>query len=236
MSGYKKIMVPMAESFRRTCDRGLFGRRARASLTFFNLITAATFSASTLAFASGFSLVDDSALIVGSDSVLYSLDLATAVVTAGATLTGDSPTASFTALEADPTSDTAYVGTLGDASLSSIDTSNGTTTFIEDDYGFMSGAGVDGIMRLDDGVTYLSHIQPMGAGYAISQVDLGTGVLSDTQLTALSGANTRVTALAHVDNTIYAFVPGSTDTLYSGRPRHGRVDRAESCQWRGDSG
>ena len=206
MSGYKKIMVPMAESFGRTSDRGLFGRRARASVTFFSLITAATFSASTLAFASGFSLEDDSALIVGSDSVLYSLDLATAV------------------------------GTLGDASLSSIETSNGTTTFIEDDYGFMSGAGVDGIMRLDDGVTYLSYIQPMGAGYAISQVDLGTGVLSDTQLTALSGANTRVTALAHVDNTIYAFVPGSTDTLYSGRPRHGRVDRAESCQWRGDSG
>ena len=221
MSGYKKIMVPKAESFRRTGDRGLFGRRARASLTFFSLITAATFSASTLAFASGFSLEDDSALIVGSDSVIYSLDLSNGVATAGATLNGDSPMASFTALEADPTSDTAYLGTLGDASFSSIDTPDGAATFIEDDYGFMSGAGVDGIVRLDDGVTYLSHIRPMGAGYAISQVDLAAGVLSDTQLTTLGGANTRVTALAHVEETIYAFVPSSTDTLYSLDPATG---------------
>ena len=134
-------MVPMAESFRRTGDRGLFGRRAGASLTFFSLIATATLTTSTLAFASGFTLEDDSALIVGSDSVIYSLNLSTGVATAGATLSGDSPTASFTALEADPTSDAAYLGTLGDASLSSIDTSDDTTTFIEDDYGFMSGAG-----------------------------------------------------------------------------------------------
>ena len=214
-------MVPRAESFRRTASKGLFGRGARASLPFFSLITAATFTASTLAFASSFNLEDDSALIVGSDSIIYSLDLSTGVATAGATLNGDSPTASFTALEADPTNDTAYVGTLGDASLSSIDTSDGTTTFIEDDYAFMSGAGVDGIVRLDDGVTYLSHIQPMGAGYAISQVDLATGTLSSTQLTTLSSTNTRVTALAHVGDTIYAFVPGSTDTLFSLDPTTG---------------
>jgi len=214
-------MVPRAESFRRTASKGLFGRGARASLPFFSLITAATFSASTLAFASSFNLEDDSALIVGSDSIIYSLDLSTGVATAGATLNGDSPTASFTALEADPTNDTAYVGTLGDASLSSIDTSDGTTTFIEDDYGFMSGAGVDSIVRLDDGATYLSHIQAMGAGYAISRVDLATGALSSTQLTTLSSTNTRVTALAHVDDTIYAFVPGSTDTLYSLDPATG---------------
>jgi hypothetical protein len=230
ISGYKKFMVPTAESFRRTGDRGLFGRRAGASLTFFSLIATATLTTSTLAFASGFSLEDDSALIVGSDSVIYSLNLSTGVATAGATLSGDSPTASFTALEADPTSDAAYLGTLGDASLSSIDTSDGTTTFIEDDYGFMSGAGVDGIVRLDDGVTYLSHIQPMGAGYAISQVDLSTGVLSGTQLTSLSSTNTRVTALAHVDDTVYAFVPGSTDTLYTLDPSTGVLtqDRAAS--------
>jgi len=214
-------MVPKAESFRRTVGKELFGRRAGARLTFFSLIATASFSFSTVAFASGFALDDDSAVIVGSDSVIYSLDLSTAVATAGATLNGDSPTVSFTALEADPTSDAAYLGALGDASLSSIDTSDGTTTFIEDDYGFMSGAGVDGIVRLDDGVTYLSHIQPMGAGYAISQVDLATGTLSSTQLTTLSSTNTRVTALAHVGDTIYAFVPGSTDTLFSLDPTTG---------------
>jgi hypothetical protein len=221
ISGYKNIMVPKAESFRRTIGKELLGRRARARLTFFSFVATATLSASTIAFASGFSLEDDSALIVGSDSVMYSLDLSTGVATAGATLTGDSLTASFTALEADPTSDTAYVGTLGDASLSSIDTSDGITIFIEDNYGFMSGAGVDGIVRFDDGVTYLSHIQPMGAGYAISQVDLATGTLSSTQLTTLSSTNTRVTALAHVDDSIYAFVPGSTDTLYRLDPATG---------------
>ena len=181
------------------------------------------------AFASGFSLDDDDALIVGSDSVVYSLDLSTGVATAGATMSGDAPTASFSALEADPTGDTAYLGTLGDASLSSVATSDGTTAFIEDDYGFMTGAGVDGIVRLDDGTVYISHIQPMGAGYAVSEVNLATGVLSNTQLTTLSSTNSRVTALTHVDDTIYAFVPGATDTLYSLDPATGVLTQVRAA-------
>ena len=144
-------------------------------------------------------------------------------------MSGDAPAASFSALEADPTGDTAYLGTLGDASLSSVATSDGTTTFIEDDYGFMTGAGVDGIVRLDDGTVYLTHIQPMGAGYAVSEVDLATGVLSNTQLTSLSSANTRVTALTHVDDTIYAFVPGATDTLYSLDPSTGVLTQVRAA-------
>ena len=217
---YKKVMVPLAESFRRTRFYRLFGARAQATIAFIAL-TLSVLGHQQVAFASGFTLDDDDALIVGSDSVVYSLNLSTAVATAGATMSGDAPTASFSALEADPTLDTGYLGTLGDASLSSVATSDGTTTFIEDDYGFMTGAGVDGIVRLDDGTVYLSHIQPMGAGYAVSEVDLATGVLSNTQLTSLSSTNTRVAALAHVDDTIYAFVPGATDTLYSLDPSTG---------------
>ena len=226
---YKKIMVPLAESFRRNLLQRLFGARAQASIAFIALTLSAVIGHQQVAFASGFSLDDDDAIIVGSDSVVYSLDLATGVATAGATMSGDAPTASFSALEADPTSDTAYLGTLGDASLSSVATSAGTTTFIEDDYGFMTGAGVDGIVRLDDGTIYLTHIQPMGAGYAVSQVDLATGVLSNTQLTTLSSTNTRVTALTHVDDTIYAFVPGATDTLYSLDPATGVLTQVRAA-------
>ena len=183
---YKKVMVPLAESFRRTRVYRLFGARAQASIACLALTLSAVMGHQQVAFASGFTLDDGDALIVGSDSVVYSLDLSTGVATAGATMSGDAPAASFSALEADPTTDTAYLGTLGDASLSSVATSDGTTTFIEDDYGFMTGAGVDGIVRLDDGTVYLSHIQPMGAGYAVSEVDRATGVLSNTQLTSLS--------------------------------------------------
>ena len=225
---YKKVMVPLAESFRRNLLHRLFGARAQATIAFIAL-TLSVIGHQQVAFASGFTLDDGDALIVGSDSVVYSLDLSTAVATAGATMSGDAPTASFSALEADPTGDTAYLGTLGDASLSSVATSDGTTTFIEDDYGFMTGAGVDGIVRLDDGTVYLSHIQPMGAGYAVSEVDLATGVLSNSQLTSLSSANTRVAALAHVDDTIYAFVPGATDTLYSLDPSTGVLTQVRAA-------
>jgi hypothetical protein len=225
---YKKVMVPLAESFRRTRVYRLFGARAQARIAFIAL-TLSVIGHQQVAFASGFSLDDDDALIVGSDSVVYSLDLATGVATAGATMSGDAPAASFSALEADPTGDSAYLGTLGDASLSSVATSDGTTAFIEDDYGFMTGAGVDGIVRLDDGTVYLSHIQPMGAGYAVSQVDLTTGVLSNTQLTTLSSTNTRVTALTHVDDTVYAFVPGATDTLYSLDPATGVLTQVRAA-------
>lgn len=225
---YKKVMVPLAESFRRTRFYRLFGARAQATIAFIAL-TLSVSGHQPVAFASGFTLDDDDALIVGSDSVVYSLNLSTAVATAGATMSGDAPTASFSALEADPTLDTGYLGTLGDASLSSVATSDGTTTFIEDDYGFMTGAGVDGIVRLDDGTVYLSHIQPMGAGYAVSEVDLATGVLSNTQLTSLSSTNTRVAALAHVDDTIYAFVPGATDTLYSLDPATGALTQVSAA-------
>ena len=225
---YKKVMVPLAESFRRTRVYRLFGARAQATIAFIAL-TLSVIGHQQVAFASGFTLEDDGALIVGSDSVVYSLNLATGVATAGATMSGDAPAASFSALEADPTGDTAYLGTLGDASLSSVATSDGTTTFVEDDYGFMTGAGVDGIVRLDDGTVYLSHIQPMGAGYAVSEVDLATGVLSNTQLTSLSSTNTRVTALTHVDDTIYAFVPGATDTLYSLDPSTGVLTQVRAA-------
>lgn len=221
-------MVPLAESFRRNLLHRLFGARAQATIAFIAL-TLSVIGHQQVAFASGFSLDDGDALIVGSDSVVYSLDLSTGVATAGATMSGDAPAASFSALEADPTGDTAYLGTLGDASLSSVATSDGTTTFIEDDYGLMTGAGVDGIVRLDDGTVYLSHIQPMGAGYAVSEVDLATGVLSNTQLTSLSSANTRVTALTHVDDTIYAFVPGATDTLYSLDPSTGVLTQVRAA-------
>ena len=225
---YKKVMVPLAESFRRNLLHRLFGARAQATIAFITL-TLSFVGHQQVAFASGFTLDDDDALIVGSDSVVYSLDLSTGVATAGATMSGDAPAASFSALEADPTGDTAYLGTLGDASLSSIATSDGTTTFVEDDYGFMTGAGVDGIVRLDDGTVYLSHIQPMGAGYAVSEVNLATGVLSNTQLTSLSSTNTRVTALTHVDDTIYAFVPGATDTLYSLDPSTGVLTQVRAA-------
>ena len=225
---YKKVMVPLAESFRRNLLHRLFGARAQATIAFITL-TLSFVGHQQVAFASGFTLDDDDALIVGSDSVVYSLDLSTGVATAGATMSGDAPAASFSALEADPTGDTAYLGTLGDASLSSIATSDGTTAFVEDDYGFMTGAGVDGIVRLDDGTVYLSHIQPMGAGYAVSEVDLATGVLSNTQLTSLSSTNTRVTALTHVDDTIYAFVPGATDTLYSLDPSTGVLTQVRAA-------
>jgi hypothetical protein len=225
---YKKVMVPLAESFRRTRVYRPFGARAQSSIAFIAL-TLSVIGHQQVAFASGFSLDDDDALIVGSDSVVYSLDLSTAVATASATMSGDAPAASFSALEADPTGDTAYLGTLGDASLSSVATADGTTTFIEDDYGFMTGAGVDGIVRLDDGTVYLSHIQPMGAGYAVSEVDLASGVLSNTQLTTLSSTNTRVTALAHVDETVYAFVPGATDTLYSLDPSTGVLTQVRAA-------
>ena len=224
----KKVMVPLAESFRRNLLHRLFGARAQATIAFITL-TLSFVGHQQVAFASGFTLDDDDALIVGSDSVVYSLDLSTGVATAGATMSGDAPAASFSALEADPTGDTAYLGTLGDASLSSIATSDGTTAFIEDDDGFMTGAGVDGIVRLDDGTVYLSHIQPMGAGYAVSEVDLATGVLSNTQLTTLSSTNTRVTALTHVDDTIYAFVPGATDTLYSLDPSTGVLTQVRAA-------
>ncbi len=56
-------------------------------ITTFSLVAVA----GTSAYAAGFSLDDDSAVIVGSEGTIYSLDLTSGVATAGATLSGDTP-------------------------------------------------------------------------------------------------------------------------------------------------
>jgi len=221
-------MVPTAESFRRTGDRGLFGRRAGASFTFFSLIATATLTTSTLAFASGFALEDDSALIVGSDSVIYSLNLSTGVAAAGATLTGDAPAAGFRALEADPTSDTAFVGSQMDGSYTEVDTSTGSATFIVTTYGM--GASVDGIVRMPDGSAYVAYVSPTSFQSEIASLDLVTGIISNEQEVTLAGGNERLLALAHSGDSIYGFLAGDSDALYSVNPATGvmTLERAAS--------
>lgn len=209
------VMVPLAGPHRYTSNLRRFAPNASAPLFLFLAVCIALAGSAGVAYAAGFGLDDDDAVIVGSDSVVYSLDLSTGVATAGATLSGDSPTASFSAAEANPTSDNAFITSSIDASLTAVATSDGTASFIEDDYGFMSGAALLGLARMDDGTAYMTYLPPMAAAFAIAEVDLTTGVLSGSQDTDLNGTNERVLALAGVANTLYGFALGDADTLYS---------------------
>jgi hypothetical protein len=208
-------MVPLAGPHRYTSKTRRFAPNASAPLVLFLAVCIALAGSAGVAFAAGFGLDDDDAIIVGSDSVIYSLDLSTGVATAGATLSGDSPTASFSAAEANPTSDNAFITSSMDASLTEVATSDGTASFIEDDYGFTSGAALLGLARMDDGTAYMTYLPPTAAAFAIAEVDLTTGVLSNSQDTDLSGTNERVLALAGVADTLYGFVLGDADALYS---------------------
>ena len=207
------VMVPQTELFRHTSSTRRFAPNAKRLLSLFAAAGLSLAGSAGVAYAAGFGLDDDSALIIGSDSVVYSLNLSTGVATAGATM--DTPTSetSYSALEADPTNDIAYVGTYGDGSLDSVLTSDGTTTAIAASYG--NGTGFDGLVRLDDGTSYAAHTDGVSYRYEIATVDLSTGVLTGSVQTTLSSVNERVMALAAVDAVTYAFVMGDADTLYS---------------------
>jgi hypothetical protein len=142
-------------------------------ITTFSLVAVA----GTSAYAAGFSLDDDSAVIVGSEGTIYSLDLTSGVATAGATLSGDTP-ADTSGVEADPTADTLYLIDTTPA-LISASPADGTGTYIEDDYTNLEV--LDGIARTDDGVMYLSHIPAGEATAHISSLNLTTGVYTSRQ-------------------------------------------------------
>lgn len=205
-------MIPKAESDRTTkLDRFVESRTGKFLFVLPGIIlillhAEATFGSTDLA--------DDHALIVGSDGVVYSVDLDDASVTAGVTLTGDVPTASYSALEADPTTDLLYLSSIADAELASVRYLDGATTSFPD-YGVDTGAALTGLVRVDSGELYLSYTPPAGGQHSIARVDTSTGVLSDSTPVMLGATNTTLTALVESDDTVYAFAMGTTDELYT---------------------
>ena len=153
--------------------------------------------------------------------MVYSLDLATGVATAGATM--DTPTSqtSYSALEADPTSDIAYVGTNGAGTLSEVLTTDGTTSQTFGSLGM--GTALDGLARLNDDTAYVAHIGFISGRSEIASIDFDTGVMSNSQTITLSGGFERVLALVAVDTTLYGFVFGDADALYSLDPSNGEL-------------
>jgi len=214
-------MVPQAELFRHTSLTRRFAPNATVPLSLFTALGLAVASSVGVAYAAGFGLDDDDAIILGSDSVVYSLDLATGVATAGATM--DTPTSqtSYSALEADPTSDIAYVGTNGAGTLSEVLTTDGTTTQTFGSLGM--GTALDGLARLNDDTAYVAHIGFISGRSEIASIDFDTGVMSNSQTITLSGGFERVLALVAVDTTLYGFVFGDADALYSLDPSNGEL-------------
>ena len=187
----------------------------------------ATALVTTTAYAAGFSLGDDDAVLIASDGQIYSVDLTTAAITAGATLSGDA-LGDVVALEANPTNDTLFaLDQDADPSLASIASSTGVSTYIEDDY--TNQEVPDGIARMDDGTVYITHLPAGESTFQISTLDLATGVYSGSQDTDLAGTNKRVHALAAVDGTLYAFVTSAEDAVYSVDPATGSLTEARAA-------
>ena len=186
-------------------------------ITAFSLVAVA----GTSAYAAGFSLDDDSAVLIATDGVIYSIDLTDAGLTAGASLSGDA-LGDVVAVEGIPSSDTVFaLDADTDPSLASVSTVSGASTHIKDDY--TNQEVPDGIVRLDDGTTYLAHLPAGEATWHISALDLATGEPSNSQEFDLSGVNKRVYALAAVDSTVYAFLSGEEDAVYSVDPATGTL-------------
>lgn len=139
-------------------------------------------------FATGNHLVDDSAVMIGSDGVIYSLALDSAVATAGDTLSGDTFGYSVTGLEADPTTNTLYaINQLVDANvLASIDYSSGISTLIESDYG--PDEALDALDRTEDGTFYLAHVPDLdGVSAHLSTLSIADGNYTEIGTTDLAG-------------------------------------------------
>ncbi len=215
------VMVPQTELFRHTSSTRRFAPNAKRLLSLFAAAGLSLAGSAGVAFAAGFGLDDDSALIIGSDSVVYSLDLSTGVATAGATM--DTPTSetSYSGLEADPTTEIVYVGTNGAGTLSEVLSTDGTTTQTFGSLGM--GTAVDGLARLDDASAYVAHIGFVSGRSEIAAIDLDTGVMTGSQVITLSGAFERVLALVSLDTTVYGFVFGDGDALYSLDPSNGEL-------------
>ena len=177
-----------------------------------------------IAHALGLNLEDDQAVIVGSDGVVYTLDLSSAVTTANGQAVV--PSSSYSALEADPTLDVLYLTSAIDASLRRIDLATGTATLIEDDYGWQTGASLEGLARRETGTVVMSYAEPMTMTYRLSEVNLATGVLTQTVSTSLGGANTGITAMTDVAGVLYGFTRSTTDQLFTIDPATGVMTSA----------
>ena len=200
-------------------------RLAQASAGF-TLVIALTLGPAPSSSAGGGGLGDNSAVILGSDRVLYTVDLASGGVTAGASLGGSSvPSEPFSGLEASPSADVLWaISGSTSSSLSSIDFATGVSTAIEDDYGGTSGAALEAIARDDAGDIFLAYT-PAGpsASPSLSQVNLATGALTTPIPITLATVATRVTAITWVGDVLYAFRPTETDTLYTLNPLTGAL-------------
>jgi hypothetical protein len=139
-------------------------------------------------YAVGTQLADDSAVMIGSDGVIYSLALDSAVATAGDTISGATFDYTVTGLEADPTTNTLYaINQSADANvLASIDYSSGISTLIESDYG--PDEALDALDRTEDGSFFLAHVPDLdGATAHLSTLDATTGVYTEIGTTDLAG-------------------------------------------------
>ncbi len=215
------VMVPQTELFRHTSTTRRFAPNAKRLLSLFTVAGLSLAGSAGVAYAAGFGLDDDSALIIGSDSVVYSLDLTTGVTTAGATMGTPTSETSYSALEADPTNEIVYVGTNGAGTLSEVLSTDGTTTQTFGSLGM--GTAVDGLARLDDDSAFIAHIGFISGRSESASIDLDTGVMSGSQVITLSGGHERVLALVGLDTTLYGFVFGDADALYSLDPSNGEL-------------
>ena len=180
-----------------------------------------------IAHAQPLDLGDDQAVIVGSDGVVYTLNLSSAVATANGQAVV--PSSSYSALEADPTLDVLYLTSAIDASLRRIDLATETATLIEDDYGWQTGASLEGLARRETGTVVMSYAEPMTMTYRLSEVNLTTGVLTQTVSTSLGGTNTGITAMTDVAGVLYGFTRTTTDQLFTIDPATGVMTSARAA-------
>ncbi len=180
-----------------------------------------------IAHAQPLDLGDDQAVIVGSDGVVYTLNLSSAVATANGQAVV--PSSSYSALEVDPTLDVLYLTSAIDASLRRIDLATETATVIEDDYGWQTGASLEGLARRETGTVVMSYAEPMTMTYRLSEVNLTTGVLTQTVSTSLGGTNTGITAMTDVAGVLYGFTRTTTDHLFTIDPATGVMTSARAA-------
>jgi hypothetical protein len=131
-------------------------------------------------YATGSELADDSAVMIGSDGVIYSLALETAVATAVDTISGDTFGYTVTGLEGDPTTNTLYAinQSMGANVLASIDYSTGVSTLIESDYG--PDEVLDALDRTEDGTFYLAHVPDVdGVSAHLSTLSITDGTYTE---------------------------------------------------------
>ena len=193
--------------------------RAASALSLLPLIALVGVSEAPTAHAAGFGLEDDSAVVIGSDGVIYSLNLATAAATAGQTISNDTFTYLVSGLEANPSNDTLFAVNQASAPntnvLASVVTTTGVSTFIEDDYG--ADYILNGIDRSNAGTAYLSLNPDSQAGPTnyLATVDLTTGAEVPIGETSVGGVNKVLVAIVSDDDELYGFARAETDAVYS---------------------